>query len=692
MGDERNASDDDSTRFSPAGASDETRFTATPAHPPEARAAHAESTIAPGRLLGHTYRIEALLARGGMGEVYRARHSELNTLHAIKIILPELANNPRIVDLFRREASVLRTVRNDAVVAYDGVFRDENRRLYLVMESVEGTSLSKVYKQRPLESEEVRRLLDRLADGLAAAHEKGVIHRDISPDNIILPGRDLSQAKIIDFGISKMADPEAKTIVGDDFAGKYSYVSPEQLGMFGGEVDARSDIYSLGLVLAAAAIGEPLDMGMSPISVIEARRGVPDLSRVPADLRADLAAMLQPDPAKRPQSMRELIRKPPPSKERRDGRRAVVEEGRDRSRGRRTAAPSPRFGVAHVVGGLAVVALLAGAAGYWFMLRPAGQSAPTTTASTGAIAPTPPAATGGNQTASAPAASGATASGSHATATTGETAQDFINALRPNQSQDQPVSDKTAASSNTLPAASPPAVSVTAMAAPDGGQPGAVGAGQPSSTAPTVSGAGGVALQPAANPPATAQPSAPAEATIPAGSGAGVQEAAGASTSAPTAPETGADVPAATAGANGAGATAAPPTTPTATASTQTAMLPVPPDVSKLAADARRAVQGLSCARVRVDVAQNGDATASGYVGTEADRKRVMDDIAAVSGIGQVANSVAVMKWPLCEALGVLDDQATIGPDQPAAPRLDPGGTAGIYREGDHLKVGVTAT
>src|SRR5262249_20591424 len=131
-----------------------------------------------------------------------------------------------------------------------------------------GASLSKVYKQRPLESEEVRLLLDRAADGLAAAHEKGVIHRDISPDNIILPGRDLSQAKIIDFGISKMADPEAKTIVGDDFAGKYSYVSPEQLGMFGGEVDARSDIYSLGLGLVAASRGKPLDVGVPRISVI----------------------------------------------------------------------------------------------------------------------------------------------------------------------------------------------------------------------------------------------------------------------------------------------------------------------------------------------------------------------------------------------------------------------------------------
>src|SRR3546814_8806829 len=103
----------------------------------------------------------------------------------------------------------------------------------------------------------------------------------ISPDNIILTDGKLDNAKIIDFGIAKLTDPSARTIIGDDFAGKYSYVSPEQLGMFGGKVDARSDIYSLGLVLAAAAIGEPLDMGMSPLSVVEARRAVPALSRVP---------------------------------------------------------------------------------------------------------------------------------------------------------------------------------------------------------------------------------------------------------------------------------------------------------------------------------------------------------------------------------------------------------------------------
>src|SRR5215468_5081069 len=130
------------------------------------------ATIAAGSLLGHTYRIEALLARGGMGEVYRARHAELNTEHAIKIILPELASDPRIVDLFRREAAVLRNIRNEAVVGYDGVFRDENGRLYLVMEFVDGPSLSKVMRQGPVPPATMRQLQARLIDGLAAAHDK----------------------------------------------------------------------------------------------------------------------------------------------------------------------------------------------------------------------------------------------------------------------------------------------------------------------------------------------------------------------------------------------------------------------------------------------------------------------------------------------------------------------------------------
>ena len=329
------------------------------------------STITPGQLLAHTYRIEALLARGGMGEVYRARHAEIDTLHAIKVILPELAGNTRIVDLFRREASILRTIRHDAIVAYDGVFRDENGRIYLVMEFVDGPSLSKVMKQGALRPAQVRELRDRLSDGLAAAHEKGVIHRDLSPDNVILPGGELAKAKIIDFGISKMADPEVKTIVGDDFAGKYSYVSPEQLGLYGGKVDPRSDIYSLGLVLAAAAIGAPLDMGASPISVIEARRAVPKLDRVPAELRPELTAMLQPDPADRPQSLRDLVREKP---------RATRTGDTARERRATTARDSrpSKHRMRMVVAGGVLVLLLAigGGLGYWLLAPTPGPPLP----------------------------------------------------------------------------------------------------------------------------------------------------------------------------------------------------------------------------------------------------------------------------------------------------------------------------
>ncbi|MBV8654143.1 MAG: serine/threonine protein kinase, partial [Alphaproteobacteria bacterium] len=266
----------------------------------------APAKIEPGDILGHTYEIEALLARGGMGEVYRARHIELGSIHAIKVILPDLTSDPRMVAMFKEEAKKLRKVRDDAIVAYEGLFRDEFGRRYLVMEYVDGVSLAKLIKERPLTPDEVRRLRDRCALGLAAAHDKGIYHRDISPDNIILVEGKTEFAKIIDFGIAKSADPGDRTVIGHDFAGKYSYVSPEQLGAYGGQVDGRSDIYSLGLVLVAAAQGRALDMGNSPISVIEKRQRVPDLSAVPAELRDELAPLLQPDPKDRPQSMRDL--------------------------------------------------------------------------------------------------------------------------------------------------------------------------------------------------------------------------------------------------------------------------------------------------------------------------------------------------------------------------------------------------
>lgn len=263
--------------------------------------------LAPGTVLSSTFEIEELVARGGMGEVYRARHRITGDAIAIKTIRPELAGDPKVAELFKREAQALRNLRHPAIVSYEGVFDDGTGSLFLAMEYVDGPSLSKLLHNGAIPAAELVRLRDRLAGGLAAAHAQGVVHRDLSPDNVILPGGRIDDAKLIDFGIAKQTEGSKATIIGTDFAGKYAFAAPEQLGMHGGDVGPRADIYSLGLVLAAAALGGPLDMGNSPGTAVQARLKVPDLTKVPADLRASLTRMLQPDPAQRATSMAELI-------------------------------------------------------------------------------------------------------------------------------------------------------------------------------------------------------------------------------------------------------------------------------------------------------------------------------------------------------------------------------------------------
>lgn len=263
--------------------------------------------IPPDTLLVNTYRVERLLGGGGMGEVYLVRHAGLGTRHAIKVIRPEMALNRQVMDLFYREARVLRGVRHEAVVSYDGFVRDDQGRDYLVMEYVEGPSLADRLRQGPLSPPEVLALRNRLAAGLSEAHRKGAVHRDISPDNVILPDNRIESAKLIDFGVCKLTDPAQETILGSSFAGKYQYASPEQLGLFGGVVEARSDLYSLGLVLAAAARGRPLEMGTTIEAAVRSRQSVPDLSGVSVGLQSWLSVMLQPDPARRPASADALV-------------------------------------------------------------------------------------------------------------------------------------------------------------------------------------------------------------------------------------------------------------------------------------------------------------------------------------------------------------------------------------------------
>ena len=240
-----------------------------------------------------------------MGEIYKGHLVETGDPVAIKMMLPEMSANETALTLFRKEASALHYIQHDAVVRYY-VFTIEPqlRRPYLAMEFVDGRTLTDVIDQGPLSFEAALSLLRRVASGLQAAHEHGIVHRDVSPDNIILPNSNVARAKIIDFGIARTA--QHGTVIGSGFAGKYSYVSPEQLGLFGGDVTAKSDIYSLGLVMAQALTGKAIDMGGSQLDIIEKRRKIPDLGVIDARFRSLLEQMLQPDPARRPESMAAL--------------------------------------------------------------------------------------------------------------------------------------------------------------------------------------------------------------------------------------------------------------------------------------------------------------------------------------------------------------------------------------------------
>lgn len=266
----------------------------------------ADNLLPQGTRLNNLYEIEEHIADGGIGTVYRARDVESGDPVAIKVLLASFSRDTMIVDLFKREAKILRNLKHDALTQYYVFAKEPTLGVYyLAMEFVSGPSLHSRLESGPLEPEAVYRLVQRLASALQAVHDKEVIHRDLSPDNIILQNSDVGQAKIIDFGISR-ANTGGPTIIGDGFAGKVNYVSPEQVGIFDGKVTARSDIYSLGLVIAEALTGKQIDMGGTQAQIVEKRRIVPSLDGIDNRFRPLLEAMLQPDPANRPASMVEI--------------------------------------------------------------------------------------------------------------------------------------------------------------------------------------------------------------------------------------------------------------------------------------------------------------------------------------------------------------------------------------------------
>ena len=264
--------------------------------------------IGVGTVINNNYRVEQVLKSGGMGSVYRGVNIHTEDPVAIKVILPELAEDEKVGLMFKREARTLGQLQDDAIVRYyNYVFDPELGGYCLVMEFISGIPLSdQTHAHGPISTEDGVILLRRLAKGLQKAHDQEVVHRDLSPDNVMLPHAKVEEAVLIDFGIAKSNVVKESTMAGQ-FAGKFKYVAPEQLGHFGGEIGPRADIYSLALLLAAGVIGKPIDMGGSIVEAVQRREAIPDLSDVPEDLRPIIAHMLEPDPGLRPASMSEVV-------------------------------------------------------------------------------------------------------------------------------------------------------------------------------------------------------------------------------------------------------------------------------------------------------------------------------------------------------------------------------------------------
>ena len=272
-----------------------------------------------GDVLNHIFEVKRFLARGGMGEVFEGCNVNTDERVAIKVMLPAMAADEKVVAMFRKEARTLTKLQHEALVSYRVLAQEPQLgALYIVTEFIEGVELADMLGKVERTPEELAGLLRRLASGLSAAHRLGAVHRDMSPDNVLLPGGDVHQAKIIDFGIAKDLDASSATIVGDGFAGKLNYVAPEQLGDYGREVGPWTDVYSLALVILAVAQGKNVNMSGSLVDAIDKRRKGPDMSAVPASLRP----LLEDDAAARSQGADAL-----------DGRGAGA---------RSAAAPCPR--------------------------------------------------------------------------------------------------------------------------------------------------------------------------------------------------------------------------------------------------------------------------------------------------------------------------------------------------------------
>jgi eukaryotic-like serine/threonine-protein kinase len=284
-----------------------------------------------GQVIAGRYRIVGLVARGGMGAVYAGEHLLLKAPVAIKLLGPEAKNLPELVERFRREALVGAHVRHPNIAAATDFGRQPDGSCYLVLEFVEGTTLEAELQGGPMEPGRAVQITIQIAEALSALHDRGVVHRDLKPSNVMLARRGVMAkerdlVKLIDFGLAKLDrslladrasvdDEELRLTSAGVVFGTLAYLAPEAaLGMQA--VDARSDLYALGLVLYRMLAGRhPFTwQGEGELFRKQMQEIPPSLSEVApraaisAGLEAIVARLLEKEPGRRPQSAAELLR------------------------------------------------------------------------------------------------------------------------------------------------------------------------------------------------------------------------------------------------------------------------------------------------------------------------------------------------------------------------------------------------
>ncbi|RWX81505.1 serine/threonine protein kinase [Neorhizobium lilium] len=199
-----------------------------------------------GQFIANSFALDALVHQGPTTEVHRARHRDLGTFHAIKMIRPDCAGDAGARDLLLREAAIGLTVRHGNVASTQTVIRLEDGRPALVMEWLEHR-LSTALHTRQLSAADVIAVITAILSGLDAIHAVGFVHCDLSPVNLLMAGKNLSQIKIADFGIA-LGTGHRHGELDLSFAGQPNFASPEQKA--GQPLDGRSDLYSAGLLLS----------------------------------------------------------------------------------------------------------------------------------------------------------------------------------------------------------------------------------------------------------------------------------------------------------------------------------------------------------------------------------------------------------------------------------------------------------